>query len=292
MLEEVLAYLNPRPGGRYVDATIDGGGHTAAILDRIGAGGRVLGIDRDPQLLAAPRAALAADVASGRLVLVAGNFHDLDRIVAAHRFGPVDGILFDLGLSSYHLDASGRGFSFMQSEALDMRFDASDASGPTAADLLRTLSVDELAAVFREFGEERFAGRIAGRIIIERERRPIVTTTHLTEIIAAALPGRVRWRSSRSAARVFQALRIAVNAELDAVRDALPQALALIVPGGRLVAIAFHSLEDRLVKRCFAAERLAGRVGVLTKRPLRPSAAEVAQNPRAASAKLRAAEKT
>ncbi|MBI1816027.1 MAG: 16S rRNA (cytosine(1402)-N(4))-methyltransferase RsmH [Deltaproteobacteria bacterium] len=291
MLPEVLAHLVTGAGGRFVDATIDGGGHAAAILERTAPAGRVLGIDRDPDLLTALRGTLAAEVESGRLVLASGSFQALTTIVEARQFAPVDGVLFDLGLSSYHFDVSGRGFSFMRGEPLDMRFDPTDTATETAADLLRTRTHEQLRAIFQSFGEERFSGRIAGRIMIEREATPITTTDQLFELIATALPARLRWRAARSAARIFQALRIAVNDELEAISEALPQALALLNPGGRLVVIAFHSLEDRLVKQFFVAERGAGRVRVVTKRPLRPTEAEVATNPRAASAKLRVAEK-
>ena len=291
LLEEVLQHLAVGSGRRFVDATLDGGGHATALLQRAAPEARVLGIDRDPELITQVRGTLATEVDSGRLLLASGSFQALTRIVCARRFEPVDGILFDLGLSSYHLDVSGRGFSFMRGETLDMRFDPSDDSLETARDILRTRSVDELAAIFRDFGEERFAGRIAGRIIVERERTPITTTTQLLDLIAEALPARVRWRAARSAARIFQALRIAVNDELEAISEALPQAVSLLAPGGRLVVIAFHSLEDRIVKQFFVAERDAGRLRILTKRPLRASEEEVEANPRSASAKLRVAEK-
>ena len=291
MLDEVVAHLVQRPGGRFVDATVDGGGHAEAILRRSAPDGRVLGIDRDRDLLARTRDRLSDDIAAGRLLLVNGSFSALAEIVAAHQFAPVDGVLFDLGLSSFHFDTSGRGFSFSRDEPLDMRFDPSDGSCETAADLLRTRSVNDLTAIFRNFGEERFAGRIAGRILIERTRAPIATTSQLLDVITAALPARIRWRAARSAARIFQALRIAVNDELDTIRDALPQAVSILAPGGRLAVIAFHSLEDRLVKQFLVAERTAGRMQILTKRPLRPSESEVANNSRAASAKLRVAER-
>jgi 16S rRNA (cytosine1402-N4)-methyltransferase len=202
----------------------------------------------------------------------------------------VQAVVFDLGVSSFHLDASGRGFSFMRNEPLDMRFDPEAAHTDTAADILDSCRATELEAIFRSFGEERFAGRIARAVVRQRERTPIQTTTQLFDVIAAAVPARIRWRAARSAARVFQALRIAVNDELEAIGEALPQALSLLAPGGRLAVIAFHSLEDRLVKQFFVAERQAGRVRILTKKPLRPSEEEIAANPRAASAKLRVCE--
>jgi len=291
MLEEVLTHLKLRPGARIIDATLDGGGHTTAILERSAPDGRVLGIDRDPNLVTAVRSTLAAEFDSGRLLLASGSFQALTRIAAARHFEPVDGILFDLGLSSYHLDVSSRGFSFMRDEPLDMRFDPSDATIETAADLVRRLSAEELASIFRSYGEERFSGRIANRIVAQRERAPLTTSGQLFEVIAEAVPARERWRAGRSAARIFQALRIAVNDELEAVSEALPQAVSLLAPGGRLVVITFHSLEDRIVKQFLVAEKGAGRMHIITKHVLRASEAEIESNPRAASAKLRVAEK-
>jgi 16S rRNA (cytosine1402-N4)-methyltransferase len=288
----LLDHLQLQPGARCIDATVDGGGHAAAMLERTAPRGEVLGIDRDPELLTAARRTLAGAVDAGRLHLARGDFRELRRIAAAHHFEKVAAVVFDLGLSSFHLDASGRGFSFMRDEPLDMRFDPQAAPTGTAAELVNSRTAAELAAVFRTFGEERFAGRIARVIVAQRQRAPLQTTTQLFDVVTAALPARVRWRGARSAARVFQALRIAVNDELGAIAEALPQALALLAPGGHLAVIAFHSLEDRLVKQFFAAERQAGRVRILTKKPLRPGDEEVAANPRAASAKLRVCERT
>ncbi len=288
---EILDLLRLAPGARCIDGTIDGGGHSAAILARTAPDGTVLGIDRDPELLAAVRRRLAGAVEGGRLQLASGNFRELTRIATVHHFASVDAILLDLGLSSFHFDASGRGFSFARDEPLDMRFDSDDASGETAADVLHTRSAAELEAIFRSFGEERFAGRIARAVAAQRDRTPVRTTRQLFDVVAAVLPGKVRWRAARSVARVFQALRIAVNDELDAIAAVLPQAVSLLAPGGRLAVLAFHSLEDRMVKQFFVAERQAGRVQIITRKPLRPSDAEVAINPRAASAKLRVCER-
>ncbi len=287
----LLAYLDLRPGVRCIDATIDGGGHTAAILEHTAPDGAVLGIDRDPDLATAVGRSLAEAISAGRLHLATGNFRELTKIATARGFNAVHAIVFDLGLSSFHLDASGRGFSFMRDEPLDMRFDPDMPHAETAAAVVNSRTADELQAIFRSYGEERFAGRIARSIVARREREPIHTTAQLLDTIAAALPGRVRWQAARSAARIFQALRIAVNEELDAVTAALPQALSLLAPGGRLAVIAFHSLEDRIVKQFFVAERQAGRVRILTKKPVRPDADEIAANPRAASAKLRVCER-
>jgi 16S rRNA (cytosine1402-N4)-methyltransferase len=287
----LLDHLELHPEARCIDATIDGGGHTRALLEHTAPDGEVLGIDRDPELLTAVRRTLSEAVEAGRLHLACGDFRALTRIATVHHFAAVQAIVFDLGVSSFHLDASGRGFSFTRAEPLDMRFDPEAAHAETAADILSSRSAAELAAIFGSFGEERFAGRIARAVVSQRRRTPMRTTAQLFDLVAAALPTRLRWRAARSAARVFQALRIAVNDELGAISEALPQALSLLAPGGRLAAIAFHSLEDRLVKQFFVAERHAGRVRILTKKPLRPSDEEIAANPRAASAKLRVCER-
>jgi 16S rRNA (cytosine1402-N4)-methyltransferase len=194
-------------------------------------------------------------------------------------------------MSSHHLDGSGRGFSFSREEPLDMRFDPTDPACPTAAELLRRYRAEELARIFRDYGEERFARRIASFVVDRRQQQPILTTSQLLDVISAALPARLRWRASRSAARVFQALRIAVNGELEAIGAALPQAISLLAPEGRLAVLSFHSLEDRLVKHFFRGEHDAGRVRIVTRKPLRPDADEITRNPRSASAKLRVCER-
>lgn len=288
LTREIFALLSLRPGDWCIDATIDGGGHTELMLAVTAPGGRVLGIDRDPQLLDYARRRFAAQIVDGRVVLVHGNFARLADVGRAHGFTEVAAVLFDLGASSFHFDAARRGFTFRQDEPLDMRFDPTDPTLPTAADLVNQLDPRRLANVISRYGEERYAGRIARCIAA---RRPIRTTSELYAAIHAALPAAVRWRAARSAARVFQALRIAVNAELDALQIALPQAWSLLRTGGKLAVLSFHSLEDRIVKTFFRAQQQQGIARILTKKPVRPSEEEVRQNPRAASAKLRVCER-
>lgn len=297
LYQQVLEALRPRPGGRYIDATVGAGGHAAGILEASAPDGQLLGIDLDPMALALARERLAAY--GERVHLVHGSFADLDRHTAALGWEQVDGVLFDLGLSSMQLEAAHRGFSFQQEGPLDMRFDP--RAEVTAADLVNRLSEAELADLLWRFGEERQARRVARAIIAAR---PIETTTQLAEVVARAL-GRSSGRI-HPATRTFQALRIAVNRELEALEQGLEAALRVLAPGGRLVVVAFHSLEDRLVKAFFRRESRdclcppeqpvctcghRATLKVLTRRPVRPESEEVARNPRARSARLRAAER-
>jgi len=302
MLKEVVEGLAPRPGGSYIDATVGGGGHTSALLEHSAPNGRVLGIDVDPQALASVAERLASAVAAGRLHLVQGNFADLEMLARNAGFFPVDGILLDLGLSSDQLADRERGFSFMVDAPLDMRFDVSH--GVPAAELLRTLSEQELADLLWRYGEERHARQIARLIVATREQEPIMRTGQLATLVARVISGRPG--GIHPATRTFQALRIAVNHELDNLQRALPQALRTLAPGGRLAVISFHSLEDRLVKTFLRREArdcicppeipvcICGhhaQVRILTPRPLAPSPEEIARNPRARSARLRIAER-
>ncbi|HZD67700.1 MAG TPA: 16S rRNA (cytosine(1402)-N(4))-methyltransferase RsmH [Actinomycetes bacterium] len=303
MVDRCMELLRPRPGGTYVDATLGLGGHAERLLRRSAPTGRVIGLDRDPAALALARERLAAH-GSERLVTVAASFGDLAEIAAGLGVERVDGVLYDLGVSSLQLDAPERGFSYRVDAPLDMRMDPS--SGPTAADVLNTYPRAELTRVFRQYGEERFAARIARFVAEARARAPIRTTGQLVELIKAAIPAAARRRGPHPARRVFQALRIEVNGELDALARSLPQAIDLLAPGGRVVVLAYHSLEDRIVKRTFVAAATgregappplappvppSPRLAILTRRPESPGADEVAANPRAESAKLRAAEK-
>jgi 16S rRNA (cytosine1402-N4)-methyltransferase len=304
MVDRVADLLRPRPGGVYLDVTLGLGGHSERLLEASAPDGRVVGLDRDPAALALARQRLAW--AGDRLQAVNASFADLAAVAGRLGIGAVDGVLYDLGVSSLQLDEGGRGFSYRADAPLDMRMDPT--AGITAAEVVATYPRAELARILREYGEERFAGRIARVLDEARRRAPITTTGQLAELVKAAVPAAARRTGPHPARRAFQALRIEVNRELDALRASLPQALDLLAPGGRLVVLAYHSLEDRIVKQALAAaagrateapHRLpvdppaaeAATVAVLTRRPERPSAAEVAANPRAESAKLRAAEK-
>jgi 16S rRNA (cytosine1402-N4)-methyltransferase len=303
LVEEVVMMLAPAPGSLQIDTTVGGGGHTERILEATSPTGRLLGLDADPA--AGERVRRRLRRFGDRFVLRQANFRDLGTVAPAAGFGAVDGVLFDLGLSSYQLADADRGFGIRAGGPLDMRFDG--ATGPSAADLIATLSRDELADVFRQYGEEPGARRIADAIVRERALEPIETAERLAAIVASAAPPPPRGRRRiHPATRVFQALRIAVNRELESLESGLAAALDLLRPGGRIVVIAYHSLEDRAVKRRFAAERRgctcppaspictcgrAPRLRLLTTKPIGPSAAEVAANPRARSARLRAAER-
>ncbi len=299
LLQEVLAALDIREGGRYLDATFGRGGHSAAILERVGPQGAVLAFDRDPAAIAAGRERFAND---GRMTLVSSAFSRLGTVVAQMGLaGAFDGVLLDLGVSSPQLDEPERGFSFMQDGPLDMRMDVS--SGSTAAEFVAKAPEHEIARVIRDFGEDRFAKRIARAIVNARREAPIVRTLQLAEIVAQSIP--TREPGKHPATRTFQAIRIQVNHEFDEIRAGLAGSLTALAPRGRLCVISFHSLEDNLVKRFMQEQSqedpvYAGlpdvpaharpklrRVG----KPIHPGEAEVAANPRARSAVLRVAER-
>jgi 16S rRNA (cytosine1402-N4)-methyltransferase len=299
---EVLELLSPRPGGIYLDGTVGGGGHAGLILAASAPDGRLIALDQDPAALTAAAEALAPF--GQRVTFCRGSFAELDQQLASLGIEQVDGILLDLGVSSHQLDTPERGFSFREDGPLDMRMDP--ARPMSAADLLAGEDAEELKRIFREYGEERWAGRIAREIVRTRGEKPLTTTRQLAELVCRAVPGGYVPQRIHPATRVFQALRIAVNSELDALQSGLAAALSSLRPGGRLVVISFHSLEDRLVKQGFRAAastctcppRLpvccCGRkaqVKILTTRGVRPAEAETIANPRARSAVLRAVER-
>jgi 16S rRNA (cytosine1402-N4)-methyltransferase len=298
LYEETLSALDPHSGGRYVDATVNGGGHAEGILRRSSPDGRLLGFDADPAAVAA--AQLRLEPFGDRVVLVNENYVSMAQVATTLGFSPVDGVLFDLGLSSRQLAAVERGFSFSGEGPLDMRFNPT--TGETAADLVNTLSEEELAKLFYEYGEEPRSRALARAIVAARQRAPITTTTGLVEIVERIIP---RGRGHiHPATRAFQALRIAVNHELDNLVSALRQALDALAPQGRLAVIAFHSLEDRIVKRfmveesrgCICPPRLPvcacghkPRLELISRKAIVASPEEISRNPRSRSARLRVA---
>jgi 16S rRNA (cytosine1402-N4)-methyltransferase len=285
MVAETLSLLVPSRGGLFVDCTVGLGGHSRALLE--GGAQRLSGFDRDADALAIAAAALAAW--SDRVELVHSDYRQLAAVLEARAVKGVDGILADLGVSSMQFDADGRGFSFRRDEPLDMRMDRSQ--GPTAADLLSDVGEEELANVIFQYGEERFSRRIARAIVSTRHAHPIVTTGQLAQIVRRAVP-RKGYQRIDPATRTFQALRIWVNGELEGLGTFLADAARLLLEGARLAVITFHSLEDRIVKHTFRAlEKTGEGLRILTKRPVMPADEEVARNPRARSAKLRAIER-
>jgi len=300
MVKEVIDYLNCSPGKTYVDGTLGGGGHAQAILQAIGPNGHLIGIDRDPDAIAYTRKSLLQP----NIQIFHDNFTHLPQILSRLRTTGVDGILLDLGLSLYQLEESGRGFSFMRDESLDMRMNSEQ--GDTAEALLNRLSEKDLADLIARYGEEPWAGRIAKCIVHARRQHAIRSSLRLAEIVKKAVPAWYRHRRIHPATRTFQAIRIAVNQELDSLKKFLDVAPNLLNPGGRLCILSFHSLEDRIVKERFRAlargctcppdfpKCVCGKipqVRILTKKPVRPNPAEVQENPMARSAKLRAVER-
>jgi 16S rRNA (cytosine1402-N4)-methyltransferase len=286
LVDEVTFLLRPRRGGWVVDGTIGMGGHAERLLEAGGESTRVLGIDRDPEALERARRRLTRF--GDRVRLRHGSFRDLGAHAGEAGVSQAAAILLDLGLSSYQLDASGRGFSFQKDEPLDMRFDPT--RGRTAADLLADATEAELARILLEYGEERHARRIAKRIVERRRRSPLTITADLVEAVKAGVP-RAAWsRRTHVATRTFQALRMAVNEEAGALHQALGEAPALLEQGGRLGVISFHSGEDRAVKRAFRALKDRG-FAELEPSPVVPGDDEVHSNPRARSAKLRVLER-
>lgn len=290
---EVLKYLDVAPGKNFVDCTIGEGEHTAAILKKNGPDGKVLGIELDPELYKK----LWEKEIKNRLILINDSYTNLEKIIKKEKFGPVHGILFDLGLSSWHLEESGRGFSFLRDEPLDMRYNLKcqtlnvKCQKLTAAEIVNEWPKSEIEKVLRIYGEERFSKRISREIVKEREIGLIETTFQLVEVIKRAVPKNYEKGRIHPATRTFQALRIAVNNELKNLKETLPQTLNVLEPGGRLVLISFHSLEDRIVKFFLKEKARKNLLQILTKKPVRPSEKEMRENPRSRSAKLRAAQK-
>lgn len=302
LLEECIQALAIRPNGIYVDGTAGGAGHSFEIAARLNENGKLLALDQDETAVRVATERLS--VYGDRVEVVHTNFKDLAQVCMARGIRHVDGLLLDLGVSSYQLDTADRGFSYQADAPLDMRMDMQNPL--TARQIVNEYSEEELRRILFEYGEERFSSRIASNIIRARESAPIETTGELVEIIKRSIPAQARDGGHHPAKRSFQALRIEVNAELDVIAPAIKSAVSMLNPGGRIAVITFHSLEDRIVKQCFAS--LAGgctcpknfpvcvcgnrpQIKSVTKKPILPSEEELAQNPRSRSAKLRVAEK-
>jgi len=308
LCDKVVDFLNPKPEGVYIDGTVGLGGHSAAILEISAPSGRVIGIDLDVEGLTVAESRLHAF--RERCSLINGNFAEMDVLLERHSVHAVDGILLDLGVSSLQLDTPHRGFSFNHIGPLDMRMnrgqtlDSAEQTALTAMKVVNDSTMDVLVDIFKRYGEERYAKRIAGRIVQARQQEPITTTTQFAEIVKKTVPQKTF--KIHPATRVFQALRIHVNAELENLRSGLDVAISLLKPGGCLCVITFHSLEDRIVKRCFQTcaktcicppktpicicEHKPS-VEIVTKRPVLPGGDEIQHNPRARSAKLRVVRK-
>ena len=287
--KEVLEYLDPKPNENFIDCTIGEGGHSLAILEKTAPEGKVLGIDWNDEIIQNTKYKFQNAEYKNRVILVCDNFVNLKEIVKKQKFKKISGILFDLGMSSWHLEGSERGFSFLKKEPLDMRY---NPQNPTSAEkILNYWSREEIEKILREFGEERFSKEISEKIIETRKIEPIKNTFQLTEIIRRAVSDRYLNQRINPATRTFQALRIAVNNELNNLEESLPQALEVLERDGRIAIISFQSLEDRIVKFFFKNQMQEGQIKILTKKPVVPAGNEVKINPRSRSAKLRAAVK-
>ena len=298
LLSETIEGLNIRPDGIYADGTLGGGGHASEVAARLTEGGRLIGIDQDADAIAAAGERLKPF--GDRVTIVRDNYVNMKQVLADLGIEAVDGICLDLGVSSYQLDTAERGFSYMEDAPLDMRMDRREDR--TAADLVNECTEQELFRIIRDYGEDRFAKNIAKHIVKARERRPIRTTGELADIIRGAIPMKIQVTGGHPAMRTFQALRIALNRELQVLEDSIDEMIGLLNPGGRLCIITFHSLEDRIVKNgfrrnespctcppgfpvCVCGKKSRGTV--ITKKPILPTKEEEEENPRSRSAKLR-----
>jgi 16S rRNA (cytosine1402-N4)-methyltransferase len=283
--KEILQYLDPKTNENFIDATVSELGHTLAILNKTKPNGKILGIEWDPEIIAKSRLHIKNNRLENRIILVNDSYINLKKIVEKYKFGPVNGILFDLGMSSFHLENSNKGFSFLKDESLDMRYNPTNEL--SATQIVNTWQESEIERILREYGEEKFAKKISKEIVKERGVKLIKTTFELVEIIKRAIPLKFRHKKIYFATQTFQALRIAVNDELNNLNKVLPQAIEILAPKGRIAIISFHSLEDRIVKNFFRQEK--EKLVILTKKPIIPTQAEIRINPRSRSSKLRAA---
>ncbi|MCR5369651.1 MAG: 16S rRNA (cytosine(1402)-N(4))-methyltransferase RsmH [Clostridium sp.] len=302
LLEETVDSLQIKEDGIYVDGTLGGGGHASEVLRRLGENGRLIGIDQDEDAIAAASERLMPF--GDRAVIVRDNYCNIKEVLCSLGIGQVNGIYLDLGVSSFQFDSAGRGFSYREDAPLDMRMDRRNTR--TAADIVNGYSEQELYRIIRDYGEDQFAKNIAKHIAAAREKKPIETTLELAEVIKGAIPAKIRAKKGHPAKQTFQALRIELNRELEVLEASLEQMIDLLLPGGRLSVITFHSLEDRIVKNvfrtcanpctcppdfpvCVCGKKSKGRV--VTRKPVLPSERETEENPRSKSAKLRVFEK-
>ena len=284
LLKEVIEYLNPQPNENFIDATIGEGGHSLAILEKIAPQGKVLGVELDSAIYETVKNKLKNEK---RLILVNDSYVNIKKVVKEKQFQPVNGILFDLGMCSWQIDESKRGFSYLKDEPLDMRF--SPKSTLTAAEIVNFWKIEDLERILRDYGEEKYARRIALAIKEDRRKKRIVGTQELVEILKKALPKNYDNYRLHPAVRTFQALRIAVNNELENLKMGLILASEILAPQGKIVVISFHSLEDRIVKFFFRDNAKQNTLKILTKKPITSSQEEIKNNIRSRSAKLRAA---
>lgn len=304
LLEEAIEGLKIKPDGIYVDGTLGGGGHSLEILKRLGRNGHLVGTDQDETAIEAAKERLEADAYEGKVTIVRNNFRNIKEVLKELGITGIDGMLLDLGVSSYQLDTRERGFSYRFDAPLDMRMDRRQAL--TAKEIVNGYDERELFRVIRDYGEDKFAKNIARHIVLARKKKPIETTGELSEIIKAAIPAKMREKGGHPSRRTFQAIRIECNDELEVLKEVLEEAVELLNPGGRLCVITFHSLEDRIVKTAFKTAAnpcicppefpvcVCGRKSkgkVITGKPVLPGEEELLANPRAGSAKLRIFEK-
>ena len=290
LLKEVIEILNPQSGQIYIDATIGGGGHAKEILERIKPNGKLLGIDWDKEQIDRLKIKFSEYLKSNNLILVNDNYKNLENIIKQYNFHKVDGVLFDLGFSRYHIEESGKGFSFQKNEPLIMRYhELEGTSEITAAEIVNTWPEEKLEKILKEYGEEKFYRQIAEKIYEERKKNTIKTTFDLVEIIKKAVPAGYLHQKIHPATRTFQALRIAVNDEFGNIRTGLSAAVKILTNGGKMAVITFHSGEDRIIKNFFKEKQTEGILKIINKKVIKPSYPEIRENQSARSAKLRAA---
>lgn len=286
--KEIIQILDPKPGDKFIDCTGGEGGHTLAILEKIIPEGKILTIDRDSRNVEVIRLKVKESRLENNLILINDNYLNLERIVSENNFDNISGIIFDLGFSSWHVDESTKGFSFRKNEILDMRY---SNDGLSAWEIVNSWPPEELEIIFKNYGEERFSKSITKGIINQRKKEKIKTTFDLIEVIEKSVPSFYKRSRIHFATKVFQALRIATNDELETIKKTLPQALKLLKKGGKIAVISFHSLEDRIIKNFFKDNYNKEFLKIETKKPIIPSKEEQIKNPRSRSAKLRVATK-